>query len=107
MKIVEQAVARQRQRGQKLVVDQAFHRGRLSAASAPRGRPWAPMARRYTPASFSASAGPVVSMKIGTIELPNALFVAPMAGVTDRPVPAGLCKRLGAGLRGQRAGDHR
>ena len=35
-------------------------------------------------------------MKIGTIELPNALFVAPMAGVTDRPFRQ-LCKRLGAG----------
>jgi tRNA-dihydrouridine synthase B len=35
-------------------------------------------------------------MKIGAIELPNALFVAPMAGVTDRPFRM-LCKRLGAG----------
>ena len=35
-------------------------------------------------------------MKIGPIELPNALFVAPMAGVTDRPFRM-LCKRLGAG----------
>jgi tRNA-dihydrouridine synthase B len=35
-------------------------------------------------------------MKIGTIELPNRLFVAPMAGVTDRPFRQ-LCKRLGAG----------
>ncbi len=35
-------------------------------------------------------------MKIGAIELPNALFVAPMAGVTDRPFRQ-LCKRLGAG----------
>ena len=35
-------------------------------------------------------------MKIGPIELPNALFVAPMAGVTDRPFRS-LCKRLGAG----------
>jgi tRNA-dihydrouridine synthase B len=30
--------------------------------------------------------------------LPNALFVAPMAGVTDRPFRQ-LCKRLGAGTR--------
>src|SRR5471030_114298 len=36
------------------------------------------------------------SMHIGAIELPNALFVAPMAGVTDRPFRM-LCKRLGAG----------
>ena len=35
-------------------------------------------------------------MRIGPIELPNALFVAPMAGVTDRPFRV-LCKRLGAG----------
>jgi tRNA-dihydrouridine synthase B len=35
-------------------------------------------------------------MKIGAIELPNPLFVAPMAGVTDRPFRQ-LCKRLGAG----------
>ena len=35
-------------------------------------------------------------MRIGSIELPNALFVAPMAGVTDRPFRV-LCKRLGAG----------
>jgi tRNA-dihydrouridine synthase B len=35
-------------------------------------------------------------MKIGHIELPNSLFVAPMAGVTDRPFRQ-LCKRLGAG----------
>ena len=35
-------------------------------------------------------------MNIGAIELPNRLFVAPMAGVTDRPFRQ-LCKRLGAG----------
>jgi tRNA-dihydrouridine synthase B len=35
-------------------------------------------------------------MRIGAIELPNALFVAPMAGVTDRPFRM-LCRRLGAG----------
>ena len=35
-------------------------------------------------------------MKIGNIELPNALFVAPMAGVTDRAFRT-LCRRLGAG----------
>jgi tRNA-dihydrouridine synthase B len=35
-------------------------------------------------------------MNIGSIELPNKLFVAPMAGVTDRPFRQ-LCKRLGAG----------
>jgi tRNA-dihydrouridine synthase B len=35
-------------------------------------------------------------MHIGPIALPNNLFVAPMAGVTDRPFRT-LCKRLGAG----------
>jgi len=35
-------------------------------------------------------------MHIGPHELPNNLFVAPMAGVTDRPFRQ-LCKRLGAG----------
>ena len=35
-------------------------------------------------------------MRIGSIVLPNALFVAPMAGVTDRPFRM-LCRSLGAG----------
>jgi len=35
-------------------------------------------------------------MRIGSIELPNNLFVAPMAGVTDRPFRM-LCRSLGAG----------
>ena len=35
-------------------------------------------------------------MHIGSFELPNRLFVAPMAGVTDRPFRQ-LCRRLGAG----------
>jgi tRNA-dihydrouridine synthase B len=35
-------------------------------------------------------------MKIGQYALPNNLFVAPMAGVTDRPFRM-LCKKLGAG----------
>ncbi|MDD5029777.1 MAG: tRNA-dihydrouridine synthase, partial [Rhodoferax sp.] len=35
-------------------------------------------------------------MNIGRYLLPNAVFVAPMAGVTDRPFRT-LCKRLGAG----------
>ena len=35
-------------------------------------------------------------MQIGSHTLPNTLFVAPMAGVTDRPFRM-LCKRLGAG----------
>ncbi len=35
-------------------------------------------------------------MRIGHIALPNGLFVAPMAGVTDRPFRM-LCRSLGAG----------
>ena len=35
-------------------------------------------------------------MKIGPYRLPNRVFVAPMAGVTDRPFRA-LCRQLGAG----------
>jgi len=35
-------------------------------------------------------------MRIGSWTLPNPVFVAPMAGVTDRPYRK-LCKRLGAG----------
>lgn len=35
-------------------------------------------------------------MNIGQYSMPNNLFVAPMAGVTDRPFRA-LCKKLGAG----------
>ena len=36
------------------------------------------------------------SMRIGSFELANSVFVAPMAGVTDRPFRM-LCKQLGAG----------
>jgi tRNA-dihydrouridine synthase B len=35
-------------------------------------------------------------VRLGPYELPNILFVAPMAGVTDRPFRQ-LCRRLGAG----------
>ncbi len=35
-------------------------------------------------------------MRIGPHDLPNNLFVAPMAGVTDRPFRQ-LCRRFGAG----------
>ena len=35
-------------------------------------------------------------MRIGSFELPNSVFVAPMAGVTDRPFRI-LCKKFGAG----------
>ncbi len=36
-------------------------------------------------------------MELGPYTLPNNIFVAPMAGVTDRPFRQ-LCRRLGAGL---------
>lgn len=36
-------------------------------------------------------------MRIGPVQLPNNLILAPMAGVTDRPFRQ-LCKRLGAGM---------
>ncbi len=38
----------------------------------------------------------MATLRIGHIEVANRLFVAPMAGVTDRPFRM-LCKRLGAG----------
>ena len=40
---------------------------------------------------------PTSPMQLGAYVLRNALFVAPMAGVTDRPFRQ-LCKRFGAGL---------
>ena len=39
---------------------------------------------------------PLVRMQLGPYSLPNRYFVAPMAGVTDRPFRM-LCKQLGAG----------
>ena len=36
-------------------------------------------------------------LKIGNIQLPNNIFLAPMAGVTDLPFRI-LCKNNGAGL---------
>jgi len=57
------------------------------------------------PLRFSAGSAPLrttntthspIAMQLGPYTLPNALFVAPMAGVTDRPFRK-LCKRLGAG----------
>ena len=64
-----------------------------SCAGPCRGRP-----EGYTRASFFSTALPVPlapSMRIGPIELPGNLFVAPMAGVTDRPFRM-LCRSLGA-----------
>ncbi len=45
---------------------------------------------------FSAITSPAFFMNIGPYALANNLFVAPMAGVTDRPFRR-LCKQLGAG----------
>ncbi|WP_414639546.1 tRNA-dihydrouridine synthase, partial [Aquabacterium sp.] len=45
---------------------------------------------------MSSTSLPTGTLMVGSIELPNRLFVAPMAGVTDRPFRM-LCKRLGAG----------
>ena len=36
-------------------------------------------------------------LRIGQVELPNRLILAPMAGITDRPFRQ-LCRRLGAGM---------
>ena len=45
---------------------------------------------------FRAASPPKSPMNIGQYALANNLFVAPMAGVTDRPFRQ-LCKKLGAG----------
>lgn len=39
----------------------------------------------------------IKSIKIGNVEIPNNVFLAPMAGVTDMPFRK-LCKEFGAGL---------
>ena len=44
-----------------------------------------------------AAAVPQIGPQIGPFRLPNRLFVAPMAGVTDRPFRQ-LCRSMGAGL---------
>ena len=36
-------------------------------------------------------------MKIGNLEIENRIFLAPMAGITDKPFRL-LCKEQGAGL---------
>ncbi len=52
--------------------------------------------RLYSRLIFQQPAPLFTLMRIGAIELPNNLFVAPMAGVTDRPFRM-LCRSLGAG----------
>jgi len=56
--------------------------------------------RRYNRASFFSSPARAtffsMTLQIGNIALENRLFVAPMAGVTDRPFRM-LCRELGAG----------
>lgn len=57
-------------------------------------------ARAATPAASVAAAGStssaVTGPAVGPYRLKNPVFVAPMAGVTDRPFRT-LCRRLGAG----------
>jgi tRNA-dihydrouridine synthase B len=48
------------------------------------------------PCPFGAGSRPILMPTLGSHTLRNNLFVAPMAGVTDRPFRQ-LCKRLGAG----------
>ncbi len=48
-------------------------------------------------APFPATHTRTSSVRIGPYQLKNNLFVAPMAGVTDRPFRQ-LCKRFGAGM---------
>ena len=56
----------------------------------------AEIARAYNRASFFGSAFSTPSMNIGPYTLANNVFVAPMAGVTDRPFRQ-LCRAFGAG----------
>ncbi len=48
-------------------------------------------------ADSRSSSGLTAGFRIGGVELPNSLVLAPMAGVADGPFRA-LCARLGAGL---------
>jgi tRNA-dihydrouridine synthase B len=59
-------------------------------------RPHAEILSRYNVASFLSTRHFSHPMHIGQYTLANNLFVAPMAGVTDRPFRM-LCKQLGAG----------
>jgi len=52
--------------------------------------------RCQRPPILLSPAHPAFPMQIGHLSLENTLFVAPMAGVTDRPFRQ-LCKSLGAG----------
>src|SRR6478735_9323968 len=56
----------------------------------------AEMRQAYNRASFFSSPASPLPMHIGPYTLANHVFVAPMAGVTDRPFRQ-LCRRLGAG----------
>jgi tRNA-dihydrouridine synthase B len=56
----------------------------------------AEMARAYNRASFFGSPQNPLRMNIGPYSLANNVFVAPMAGVTDRPFRQ-LCRAFGAG----------
>src|SRR5262245_28943641 len=54
------------------------------------------IARAYNRASFFGTPPPRPRMNIGSYTLANNVFVAPMAGVTDRPFRQ-LCRSFGAG----------
>ncbi|RCS58394.1 tRNA dihydrouridine synthase DusB [Parvibium lacunae] len=51
------------------------------------------MSTAFAPTSHKDVSCP---LQVGSVQIPNRLFVAPMAGVTDRPFRQ-LCKELGAG----------
>jgi len=51
--------------------------------------------RRFCSKFFCFFAAPIFQMRIGSLELKDRVFAAPMAGVTDRPFRK-LCRRLGA-----------
>ncbi|MDA8332498.1 MAG: tRNA dihydrouridine synthase DusB [Candidatus Dormibacteraeota bacterium] len=50
-----------------------------------------------TTAAQTRTTRPGISLRIGTVELDNPIFIAPMAGITDRPF-RDLARELGAGL---------
>ena len=59
--------------------------------------PSAPFENHFqTPVKGSSLEGIIKPIKIGSVQLPNNLVLAPMAGVTDGSFRQ-LCSRLGAG----------
>lgn len=68
----------------------ASHRPFATSTASPMSAP------DHTTPGLHATAAPDDGVRIGPYRLANRVFVAPMAGVTDRPFRR-LCKRLGAG----------